>query len=153
MFARFRNHRNGIVRDRTSGVSNWCGFGYSKKMLYSCTLEFIHIVKKPICWWFLVKYTCFCSERFKNTQISRQTGNKIKRTFCEWHTRMCGIDNNFPFKNIWSDESISYISNNSEEQQNFWNTNIGYFDHRTLPQLIGRKCRYYAARKYTTLLV
>ena len=40
-------------------------------------------------------------------------GDNVRRaTFCEWYTRKCDEDANFPFKTIWSDESK--VTNNGD---------------------------------------
>lgn len=48
--------------------------------------------------------------KFKICQGLRPGDDERRRTFCEWYTRQCGVDVQFPSKVIWTDEST--VTNN-----------------------------------------
>lgn len=59
---------------------------------------------------FILKKNNFKPYKFRVCQGLRPGDDVRRRHFCEWYTRMCQDNVNFPFKVIWSDESM--VSNN-----------------------------------------
>lgn len=59
---------------------------------------------------FILKKNKYHPYKFRICHGLRPGDDARRRTFCEWYTRKCQDDENFPFKIIWSDESM--ITNN-----------------------------------------
>lgn len=80
---------------------------------------------------FILRKTQFKPYKFRICQGLRPGDNERRRHFCEWYTRMCQDDFNFPYRVIWSDESM--VTNNgifNRRNTHYWSQQNPYV-HRT----------------------
>lgn len=73
---------------------------------------------------FILKKQKFHPYKYRICQALKPGDEERRRTFCEWYTRKCQEDENFPHKIIWSDESM--VTNNgifNRRNTHYWSRN------------------------------
>lgn len=72
---------------------------------------------------FILKKNKVKSYKYRICHGLRVGDDEKRRTFCEWFTRRCDEDHNFPYKIIWTDESK--VTNNgifNRHNYHYWST-------------------------------